>query len=195
MQKIITTFLAFTLFFTILGSMYYTNAQAMIDSTASEQEVVLQSDPDEAVCPDSMQRLVSLTVQNFYVTADEVLLTANLNSESLNYLFRNYRNAQNIIREAQSRFNDFETRRNENPELIIQRCIDLTNEARDNLRFVFMRVYTQVSQRKKDFLLFEKYDSINSKFELLQDDLTDINRGLQSFDDLFPCFVTSCISR
>lgn len=181
----------------VLTSVFFlaSDTKALVNNNQPEL-VVLASDPaDEAQCPDNFLVAISAPIQEFYRTADEVLLTANLSSQSLNYLFRNYRNTQNNIRQTQETFRALTTRVSDNPEDIIEKCTVIANQSRQDLRYVFLTVYTQVTHRKKDFLLFEKYDAVNSKFEVLQDDLNDITSGLQKFNDLFPCFVTSCISR
>jgi len=200
MKRVLIALLLPTVFLTTYVVVVQTNAQSQEQLTQLNQEleVVLQSDADEITCPTGYQRLVEVEMLNFYQTADEVLLTANLSSESLNYLFRNYRRAQNNLRSIEEIVNNFFDERINSEQVneqIIRRCLSITNQAKQDLRYVFLNVYAQVTQRKKDFLLFEKYDAINSKFELLQEDLSDINQGLKKFDDLFPCFVTSCISR
>jgi hypothetical protein len=100
----------------------------------------------------------------------------------LNYLFRIFRTTNHTL-------TDFKK------ELTNTNCINLVESTRKELHFVFLNGYTQLSSRKRNFLLLEKYDAINTKFETTQTHLRNLSRSIKKFNDLLPCFATSCLSR
>ena len=165
-----------------------------IVATAFGQEQPLQ-DPliEVEECSDTYTVQAAVIVDTFYQEAEAALKTANLNSESLNYIFKQYRTAQ----QALSRLERISTNPGITSDLeapnIATTCPEIFRNIKVQFRYAFLQFYTQTASQKKDILLFEKYDSINQQFENTQENIRSINSNINQFDDLLPCFVTSWI--
>lgn len=143
-------------------------------------------------CPPNNVTSITQISTSFYAQLDQTLKTPDLNSNSLNYLFRSYRRSQEALRDVRKRIvRQIEDDATNTTSL--SSCFPLFENARRQLRFAFLETYTEVASKKKDILLFEKYDSINTKFEDLQEDMRVTSENITKFNDLLPCFVTACL--
>jgi peptidoglycan hydrolase CwlO-like protein len=169
------------------------------DATAQTQpaptETPIPSASATTECTPGVVQRVENVFASFYAVTDGTLTTANLNSESLNYLFRTYRNLQKSLTNYKRSLVANIDQTNQESTALVQACSEYIDSAARDLRIGFLEVYTQLSSRKRDFILFERYDSINAQFEDLQEDLRVTTQNIQKFDDLLPCFATSCLSR
>jgi hypothetical protein len=148
-----------------------------------------QADP---ACPPNNVTSITQISTSFYALLDQTLKTPDLNSNSLNFLFRSYRRSQEALRDVRKRIVRQIDEDGTNAESLSS-CFPLFDNARNQLRFAFLETYTEVASKKKDILLFEKYDSINTQFENLHEDMRVTSENISKFNDLLPCFITACL--
>lgn len=181
---------------TLLPSWPSATAQdALAQNQPTPAETPIPSASATTECTPGVVQRVENAFASFYAVTDGTLTTANLNSESLNYLFRTYRNLQKSLTDYKRRLAGNIDQTNQESTAVVQACVEYIDSAARDLRIGFLEVYTQLSSRKRDVILFERYDSINTQFEDLQEDLRVTTQNIQKFDDLLPCFATSCLSR
>jgi hypothetical protein len=195
-QKISIGLLSIFLLTSVLAIAVSVSAQD-IPAPASGNQEDLSPAP---TCEDRYQVLIRNSILAFYEITDNTLQSANQQSEILNYLFKQYRQTQAeltlIKKEANRQISNKLTEPKDSEEAAgTQACLPIIDQIKSELRFVFLDTYSQVASRKRDIVLFEKLDSINSQFEPAQDNIQSITSDLNQFNDLLPCFVTSCVSR
>lgn len=144
----------------------------------------------QATCPSSIEQELNSIKLDFYDVLENQLETADFSSESLNFLFRTYREYQ-----QQLRLTTVETDVNFSERNRLNTCQVYIDQTADEMRYVFMQTYSNVSARKRSFLLLEKLDAINEKLQLTHDNFTEIDRNISKFNDLFPCFAVDCITQ
>jgi hypothetical protein len=195
MQKI-STFITTTILIALIISastiLYANNQTAVANQTSSNPEPQVQLTAEDEVatsCPVTIEGLANIKVNEFYLQLEPQLESANFNSESLNFIFKAYRDTQNELSRIRKRQLDSIS------ESARQFCITSLAEKSDQLRYVFIQTYIQITNRKRDFLLLEKYDSLNSQLEDLQEEMNSFESDIENFNDLLPCFATQCVTR
>jgi hypothetical protein len=195
MQKI-SKYIVATILITVLVStvtlVNWTSQIVVANQTALNEDLSVQLTAEEEVatsCPVTIEGLANIKINEFYLQLEPQLESANFNSESLNFIFKAYRDTQNELSRIRRRQLSLLS------ESARQFCLTSLEEKSNQLRYVFIQTYIQITNRKRDFLLLEKYDSLNSQLEDLQEEMNNFESDIENFNDLLPCFATQCVTR
>ncbi len=167
-------------------------AQSLVGETPASGDLVTTptQSVETATCYDEVVTAVNQKQTNFYISIDTTLQSANLNSESLNYLFKQYRRA----------FEDIDLILNQAVRNRIQTaeenaaCRLYVQERLGSLRVVFVEAYKTYLAQKRGVILNEKYDAVNAELEKIDEDLRSTKDNVAKFNDLLTCFATQCIN-
>jgi hypothetical protein len=103
----------------------------------------------------------------------------------------------NIIQFKVNFYADLE-RQIESPELTSDRIFDLYEDyqnLRDNMQDLAQTIPTESAFLKRNYILIEKYDNLNSRLDEVQNHLHELNSDLGTFNNQMLCFTESCIQR
>jgi hypothetical protein len=198
-MKLKRSIIAVTIFSVLMSSFYFALSSNDNTDIVFAQATTQPAPLEEIECPPNFITKLNNNSVTFYALLDYTLRTPNLNSESLNYLFRAYKRAQNQLRNIRADIEklvpDTESEDSAQNSEIASACFPLFDSEQVQLRYAFLQTYTEVTTKKKDILLFEKFDAINIKFEAMHEDVRATSENIKKFSDLLPCFVTSCLSQ
>jgi len=178
-----------------LATVVFANPSLLGTTPESENPTAQTTTPTQttrtASCYDEIITAISQKEANFYLAVDTTLQSANLNSDSLNYLFKEYRKVYQDLDTILSRG----VRRGLQTAEENAACNVYLAERLNILRTVFVETYQTYLGQKRGFILNEKYDSINSELEKIDEDLRATKDNFAKFNDLLPCYATQCINR
>lgn len=147
-----------------------------------------------AVCYEQIIVFVGRAKLSFYNQVDAQLQSANLNSNSLNYLFRVYRDAKTNIQDTTLDLLSRQPEKEKNPDANAA-CQLYVSQQLNEMQNVLVESYKTYLEQKRGVILFEKYDQLNQELEKIDEDFRSVKDNLGKFNDLLPCYATQCIRR
>jgi len=145
------------------------------------------------ICPQGVIDEIQDVKIQFYNSLEAQLESADLTSERLHDVYEDFRNTEERIRGLTRRRPDLQPGDISTSIGAVEQCQEVIQSQLDEIRTVFTTFASEVSSRTRNYLLIEKYDQINDKLQLLQEELHDTRQDINTFHDQLPCFTDRCI--
>ena len=145
-------------------------------------------------CPVAIRTQLTSLQAEYFVLLEQTLESPELTSEQLNDLYQDFldlkQRLENVLRTPVLQTGSAP----ENVQ-VRQDCREVFYFTIEQTQDVFAEYVSQVTARKRTFILNEKYDQIAEGLTEMQDVLHSIESNFGTFETQLPCIVEQCIQR
>lgn len=148
----------------------------------------------EQVCPATIQLQMRAIQSQYFVDLEAVLESPELTSGQLNDLYQDFIKLKEDLRRV-SDIPVIQLESSVSNTSVEQNCSEDYAFIVDQTQNVFVEYVSQITARKRTFVLNEKYDQITEGLTEVQELLHSIETDFSTFETQLPCIIEECIQR
>jgi len=190
---LLTTFSLLLVFSSTLLAQNEPGEPADDSGTEGQAAPLIPGVQSDDACPGYISNSIISAKMEFYINLERQLESPELTSDRIFDLFEDYsllrRRMQNFARTVPG-----DSRRdNARIQNQIISCQTLVRGQFVEINQVFDLYLSKSANLKRNYILTERYDSINEKLDATQVDLQSLNQDLKTFSNNFLCFTDYCL--
>lgn len=145
-------------------------------------------------CPAWVETRLRELQAEYFVLLEQTLESPELTSQQLNYLYQDYLDLKQDMSQVMNVLT-VQFRHVTGNLQVKQDCEQKYDFILDQTQEIFAEYTSQVTARKRNFVLNEKYDQITEGLVEMQDLMHSIESNFSTFETQLPCIVEQCIQR
>jgi len=152
-----------------------------------------QADSPSVSCPVTISNSILNIKVSFYESLEAQLESPELTSDRIIDLFQDY---QQVRTDMKRYANRVPASNNDDPKVIsarIANCQIIVRSQFAEINDVFDQYLSQTAISKRNYILIEKYDSLNEKLDQVHDNIVKLDSALSTFNNQLLCFVPFCL--